>query len=115
MELAQNLLGALLAQKANVPQTLPLEIKGALDSPNVKLGGGGPAGLPVPGLDRLLDKKGAVGDVLRQIIPGAQAPQQAPQQGTTQQGTTQQQAPTQQQPAEQVRPEDVLKQLLRRR
>jgi uncharacterized protein involved in outer membrane biogenesis len=115
VELAQNLLGALLAQKANVPQTLPLEIKGALDSPNVKLGGGGPAGLPVavPGLDRLLDKKGGVGDVLRQIIPGAEAPQQ---QGTTpQQGQAQQQAPTQQQPAEQIRPEDVLKQLLRRR
>ncbi|MDA0675836.1 MAG: hypothetical protein O3A88_05680, partial [Proteobacteria bacterium] len=117
VELAQNLLGALLAQKANVPQTLPLEIKGTLDAPNVRLGGGGPGGLPVPvpGLDRLLERRG-VGDVLRQIVPGAQAPAPpAPQgQAPTQQGQATPPGATEQKP-EPVRPEDVLKQLLRRR
>lgn len=117
--LAQNVLSQLLAQKTNAPQMLPLHIKGPLDAPNVKLDTSRlPAGgIPLPGVDKLLQKKG-IGDVLQQVLPGQQrsGTQGAPQPETPA-PQSQEQPPPQAQPQQQKppRPEDLLKDLFKRR
>jgi len=71
VEMSQNFLGLILNQGQPATTRLPFSIKGNLDAPNVKLDTSKlqGAGLPIPGLDKVLKKKG-IGNILQQIIPG---------------------------------------------
>jgi hypothetical protein len=125
VQLAPNVLTALLAKKTGgaAAQAVPFYVKGRLDAPNVrvdtsKLPGGA---LPVPGVDKLLDKapKG-IGNLLQGVLGGGLQPQDSGQDTTGSQEQPapqpQQQQPQQQQQQKQktIRPEDLLKGLLRR-
>lgn len=71
VEMSQNVLGLILSQGQTAPSILPFSIKGNLDAPNVKLDTSKlqGAGIPIPGLDKVLKKKG-VGNLLQNILPG---------------------------------------------
>ncbi len=118
MRLSQNLVTALLSRTTKTAQTaqvVPFHIKGPLDAPNVKLDLSSlrGVGLRIPGVEKLLRKKG-VGDVLRGVLgvpPDGQPPAQQP-------------APPQAAPPEppppppppeqkKIRPADLLKQLFK--
>ena len=109
MRLAQGVVAGLLARAARVPegpQVLPFHIRGGLDAPAVKLDTGRlqDGGLRLPGLDRLLGKKG-LGLLLQQVLPGAGG----------QGGATPPPPPAEPPPPRQrtLRPEDLLKRLLK--
>ncbi len=118
VEMSQGALGLILNQGQVTATMLPFSIKGNLDAPNVKLDTSKLQGaaLPIPGLDKLLNKKG-VGNILKQIIPGfggssgtsAPAPPPAPSSGTTPP------PPPPPPPAEpqKLKPQDLLKGLLK--
>lgn len=79
---APNLLTAILSAKTKLPKNVPFAVSGALDKPNVKVETAGLAagGVAIPGVDRLLKKKG-VGSVLQGILGGGStSPQQQPSQ-----------------------------------
>jgi uncharacterized protein involved in outer membrane biogenesis len=71
IEMSQNVLGLILNQGQAAVSQIPFSIKGNLDSPNVKLDTSKMqgAGLPIPGLDKILKKKG-IGSILQQLVPG---------------------------------------------
>ncbi|MEQ9558092.1 MAG: AsmA family protein [Rhodospirillales bacterium] len=77
---APNLLSAVLSITTRKGVNVPFTITGKLDAPRIKVDTAslGTGGIPVPGLDKLLKKKG-VGDVLQGILGGGQPQQQAPQ------------------------------------
>ena len=109
IQLSQNLLTAFLAAKTkrNITQRVPFTVKGRLDAPTInldtsKITGGG---LPIPGVDKLLKKapKG-VGAILQGILGGQRQPPPAEPQP--------QQQP---QPQQKITPEDLLKELFKRR
>lgn len=107
IQLAQNVLTQALDKRGRTAQPIPFSIVGALDAPTVKIDTSKmPGGLPIPGADRLLKKKG-VGDVLQGIIGGQ--PDQAPPPKQQQQ----QPPPQQQQQQQKVRPQDLLRGILR--
>ncbi|MEK7820037.1 MAG: hypothetical protein AAB543_02905, partial [Pseudomonadota bacterium] len=109
LQLAQTVLTQALDKRGRTAQPIPFSIVGALDAPTVKIDTSKmPGGLPIPGADRLLKKKG-VGDVLQGIIGGQ--PDQAPSQQQPPQ--QQQQQPPPQQPQQKVRPQDLLRGILR--
>jgi len=123
VKLAQNVLTGLLgrATGGTVPDTVPFQIRGPMDAPNVNIETKGLAagGLPIPGLDKLGEKTG-LGGVLDKLIPGvtggsggsssSSQPQTAPAPGT--------QLPpspsTQQQQQKTLTPQDLLKGLFNR-
>jgi len=125
VKLAQNVLTGLLgrATGGGVPDTVPFQIRGPLDAPNVNIETKGLAagGLPIPGLDKLGEKTG-IGGVLNKLIPGATGgsgssapssqPQTAPAPGTQlpPPPSTQQQ----QQQQKTLTPQDLLKGLFKR-
>ncbi|MEE9196034.1 MAG: AsmA-like C-terminal region-containing protein, partial [Alphaproteobacteria bacterium] len=115
VKLSQNLLTAFLSSrtKRDVTQAVPFTVRGRLDAPTInldtsKLPGGG---LPIPGADRLIKKlpKG-VGGILQGILGGGTP--QPPPEPTQPQPQTQ---PQQQTQPRVIRPEDLLKELFRRR
>jgi uncharacterized protein involved in outer membrane biogenesis len=110
MDLSQNVLTQLLTKKQNALTTLPFRVYGRLDAPNVKLDTSKlKGGLPVPGLDKVIQKKPGVGKLLEQVFPGIVPPQQQ----QPQQEQPQQEQPQQEQQPKKVRPEDVLKDLFK--
>jgi uncharacterized protein involved in outer membrane biogenesis len=114
IQLAPNLLTQLVDKRAQAPQPVPFQVSGVLDAPNVKLDVSKlPAGLPIPGADRLLQKKG-VGKVLEGVLGVPSGQGTAPAQPSQPQAQPQQQQPQpQQQQQRRVRPEDLLKGLFR--
>ena len=103
---AQNVLTQLLSRKVNTQETIPLTIKGTLDSPEIKIGTGNGTSA-IPGAESVLDKlipDNGVGRVLRGVLggPSSSQPQQQqpPSSSTTQQGQPQTQ-PQQQRPSAQ--------------
>ena len=127
VQLEANFLTALLqsGSRTSVTQAVPFTVRGRLDKPTVnldtsKLPGGG---LPIPGIDKLLKKapKG-IGSLLQGILGGG-----VPQQGTGTTGGTaetyppppgSEPPPPPSQPQTQPRritPQDLLKELFRRR
>jgi uncharacterized protein involved in outer membrane biogenesis len=118
VQLGQNVLTALLASRArtDVTQAVPFTVRGRLDKPNInldtsKLPGGA---LPIPGVDKLLKKapKG-VGAILQGILGGG-----VPQQRSQPPPPGSEPPPPQPQPQprqRQITPEDLLKDLFRRR
>lgn len=119
--LSQGFLGQLLNGGKQSTQRLPFRISGRLDSPNVKLDTSllQAAGLPIPGLDKVL-KKNKVGRLLQQIIPGLGGTSSQPSQPSRQSpppapGDTPPPPPQQQQQQQQqkVKPEDLIKGLFR--
>ncbi len=117
VQLAQNLLTAFLSArtKRDVTQAVPFTVRGRLDAPTIKLDTSKlPGGaLPIPGMDKLLKKapKG-VGRILQGILGGGRPP--PPPEPTQPQPQTQKQPQPQPQPRV-IRPEDLLKELFRRR
>lgn len=71
VEMSDNVLVKILNKNQSSPTILPFTIKGKLDAPNVKLDTSklGGLGLPIPGLEKVLKKKG-VGKILNQLLPG---------------------------------------------
>jgi uncharacterized protein involved in outer membrane biogenesis len=71
VEMSQNFLGMVLNKGNTAPSLLPFSIKGNLNAPNVKLDTSKiqGAGLPIPGLDKVLKKKG-IGSLLQKVLPG---------------------------------------------
>ncbi len=113
IQLAPNLLTQLVDKRAQAPQPVPFQVSGVLDAPTVKLDVSKlPAGLPIPGADRLLKKKG-VGKALEGIlgVPGGQ--ETTPSQPSQPQAQPTPQQPQPQQQQRRVRPEDLLKGLFR--
>lgn len=112
IQLAPNLLTQLVDKRAQAPQPVPFQVSGVLDAPTVKLDVSKlPAGLPIPGADRLLKKKG-VGKALEGILGVPSGQETTPTQPQAQ--PTQPQQPQQpQQQQRRVRPEDLLKGLFR--
>ncbi len=107
IQLAQNVLTQILDKSGRTAQPVPFSVVGSLDAPTVRLDTSKlPGGLPIPGVDRLLKKPG-VGDVLQGIIGGQPPSQQQPQPPPQQQQQQQQQ---QQKP---LRPQDLLRGILR--
>jgi hypothetical protein len=122
VQLGQNVLAALLAARTrtNVTQAVPFTVRGRLDSPTInldtsKLPGGA---LPIPGIDKLLKKapKG-IGNILQGILDGG-----FPQQGSGSTTASPPPPPASEPPPpqpppqqRQIRPEDLLKELFRRR
>jgi len=118
VEMSPDILTQILVRKAGGPQLIPFAVWGALDKPNVKvdtskLPAGGVA-LPVPGVDKLLKKKG-VGDLLQGILGGGGSrgpePAPAPTQAAPQpapDGTLPPPPPTTEKKRK-LRPEDLLK------
>jgi len=120
LQLSQNLILQVLVDQKG-PTTIPFQVSGLLDKPNVKLDTSKIAsgGLRIPGgvgkqLDKVLKKKG-VGSVLQQIFPGTRSQQPAPQQQNTGAPPPQEPPPQNQQQQQQSapKPEDLLKNLLR--
>jgi len=110
IQLAQNVLTQILDKSGRAAQPVPFSVVGSLDAPTVRLDTSKlPGGLPIPGADRLLKKPG-VGEVLQGIIGGQPPSQQQPQQQQQQQ---QQQQPPQQQQQKPLRPQDLLRGILR--
>ena len=105
---APNLLSAVLSITTRKGVNVPFSITGQLDAPRIKVDTAslGTGGIPVPGLDKLLKKKG-VGDVLQGILGGGQPQQQAPQPAQPEQ----QQAP-QTEEKKKVTPQDLLRGIL---
>jgi len=124
VQLRQSVLTALLAGKnrTNVTQAMPFTVRGRLDKPTIKLDTSKlPGGaLPIPGIDKLLKKapKG-IGGILKGILGGG-APQQESggATGSPPPPPASEPPPPQPQPQpqqRQIRPEDLLKELFRRR
>ena len=90
---------------------VPFSVSGRLDAPriNVDTAALGTGGIAIPGVDKLLKKKG-VGDVLQGILGGGQ-PQQQQEQPQPQQQQPQQQQQEQPQP---VKPQDLIRGILRK-
>lgn len=118
MRLSENVVTALLSgatKTAQTAQVVPFRIKGPLDAPNIKLDMSGlqGVGLRIPGVEKLLRKKG-IGDVLRGVLgvpPGGQPQEQQP-------APPQVQAPPPEPPPpppeqKKIRPSDLLKQLFK--
>ncbi len=109
LDLNQNLLARYLTRNTSkVPTKLPFQVTGPLDAPNVKLETAalGGQGLPIPGLNKLIEKQPGVGSVLQQLLPGVLGTPAPPQ--------PQQQAPQpQQEPQKPPKPEDLLRGLLK--
>ena len=105
---APNLLSAVLSITTRKGVNVPFSITGQLDAPRIKVDTAslGTGGIPVPGLDKLLKKKG-VGDVLQGILGGGQPQQQVPQPAQPEQ----QQAP-QTEEKKKVTPQDLLRGIL---
>ena len=90
IQMAQNVLTQALDKRGRTTQPIPFSIAGALDAPSVKIDTGKAGGVAIPGTDKLLRR------------PGDPAPTQQQQQ---------QQQPQQQQ--QKVRPQDLLRGILR--
>lgn len=105
---APNLLSAVLSITTRKGVNVPFTVTGKLDAPRIKVDTAslGTGGVPVPGLDKLLKKKG-VGDVLQGILGGGQQQQPAPQPAQPEQ----QQAP-QTEEKKKVTPQDLLRGIL---
>ena len=119
VRLAENALTNIIARAAKTqqaPRILPFRIKGRLDAPTVKLDTSRLGPIPIPGVEKLLEKapKG-VGAILQQIIPGLGGqPQQQPQQQQPQQpGTAPPPPPPPPPPEQKFKPQDLLKGLLK--
>ena len=119
VEMSQSALGLILNQGQVKATMLPFSIKGNLDAPKVKLDTSKLQGaaLPIPGLDKLLNKKG-VGTILKQIIPGfggssAPAPQPAPQPAPSSGNTPPPPPPPPPAEPQKLKPQDLLKGLLK--
>jgi uncharacterized protein involved in outer membrane biogenesis len=102
---APNLLSAVLSITTRKGVNVPFTVTGKLDAPRIKVDTAslGTGGVPVPGLDKLLKKKG-VGDVLQGILGGGQ--QQQPAQPQAEQPA----APTEEK--KKVTPQDLLRGIL---
>jgi uncharacterized protein involved in outer membrane biogenesis len=118
VEMSQNFLGLILNKGQATPSLLPFSIKGNLDAPNVKLDTSKlqGAGLPIPGLDKVLKKKG-IGNILQQIIPGlggstSSQPTSPPPSTSTGNTPPPPPPPPPSQP-QQLKPQDLLKGLLK--
>jgi len=116
VQLSQNFLTALISRQTrrDVTQSVPFRVRGRLDAPNInldtsKLTGGG---LPIPGADKLLKKlPQGVGGVLQGILGGGTG-----QQGTTSGPTPNEPPPPQPQQQQQtITPQDLLRDLFKRR
>lgn len=102
---APNLLSAVLSITTRKGVNVPFSITGKLDAPRIKVDTAslGTGGIPVPGLDKLLKKKG-VGDVLQGILGGSATEQPA-------QSEEQKTAP-QTEEKKKVTPQDLLRGIL---
>lgn len=113
----QGLLGAVLSGVAKIPSTIPFQLTGDIDKPNVKIqsfsgaGSAGGNGITIPGLEKLEKKAPGVGSLLQGILGGGKTQQTAP----TPQSDTGGTPPAQQQPQQQqkVNPADLLKKLFK--
>jgi len=116
--MSQSFLGQILNKGNQSTQRLPFRVSGRLDSPNVKLDTSKlqAAGLPVPGLDKIL-KKNKVGRVLQQIIPGfggtSRQPSQPSQPPPPPAPGDTPPPPPEQQPQRKATPEDLIKGIFR--
>ncbi len=112
----QGILGTVLSNVARMPSTIPFQVTGDIDKPNVKIqsftgaGSAGGGGIKIPGLDKLEKKAPGVGGLLQGILGGGSAPKQTapvPQSGNE---------PPAQQPQQQQQkkldPADLLRKLL---
>ena len=112
VDLSQSFLSQVLSQGSPSTTAVPFSIKGRLDAPTVKLDTSKllTSGLPIPGIDKLLKKKG-VGSLLQSVLPGLGG---SPQPGNAPppSGNEPPPPPPSSQPR-QVQPQDLLKGLLK--
>lgn len=126
IDLSENLIGILLTEKGK-NNTMPFEVTGLIDAPNVKVDTGSMpgSGIRIPGGDKLLGKEG-LGGLLQKVIPtpksstSGTAPTPSPSTTTTTTGdrpppprtsdsTTSSPPPPPNQQRQEVRPEDLIK------
>ncbi|MEX0694278.1 MAG: AsmA family protein [Rhodospirillales bacterium] len=119
----QGLLGAVLSNVARIPTSIPFQVTGNIDKPNVKIqsfsgaGSAGGQGIAIPGLDKLEKKVPGVGGLLQGILGGGNTsgsggttPQQ---QQPAPQPQQQQEQPAPQPQQQKIDPADILKQLFK--
>ncbi|MEQ8507179.1 MAG: AsmA family protein [Rhodospirillales bacterium] len=106
---APSLLSAAFSIATRKGINVPFSVTGKLDAPRIKVDTSsmGTGGIPVPGLDKLLKKKG-VGDVLQGILGGGQTQQQAPPESPSQTET----APESQEQKKSIKPQDLIRGIL---
>ncbi|MEQ8228595.1 MAG: AsmA family protein [Rhodospirillales bacterium] len=103
---APSLLSAAFSIATRKGINVPFSVTGKLDAPRIKVDTSsmGTGGIPVPGLDKLLKKKG-VGDVLQGILGGGQTQQQAPSESPAQTEP----APQPQEQKKPITPQDLIR------
>lgn len=90
LSMDQGLIGSLLTNLVRIPSTVPFQVTGDIDKPDVKIkafsgaASQGGSGIKVPGLDKLEKKIPGVGGLLQGLLGGGQkAPAPAPNSGDT--------------------------------
>ncbi|MDP4795887.1 MAG: hypothetical protein NWR87_03155, partial [Rhodospirillales bacterium] len=115
----QGLLGAVLSGVAKIPSTIPFQLTGDIDKPNVKIqsfsgaGSAGGNGITIPGLEKLEKKAPGVGSLLQGILGGGKTQQTAPTPQSDTGGTPPAQQQPQPQQQQKVNPADLLKKLFK--
>lgn len=117
VDLSQNFVGQVLNQGTQTSTAVPFSIRGRLDAPTIKLDTSKllSGGLPIPGLDKVLKKKG-VGSVLQNLLPGlgGATQTQQPAGGTPPPpGNEPPPPPPPSTQPQKIKPEDLLKGLLK--
>lgn len=102
----QGFLGTVLSNVVRVPSSIPFQVTGNIDKPNVKIQSfngstsQGGEGIAIPGLDKLEKKAPGVGGLIQGILGGGKSEEQKTE-------------PTEQQPPQQQQEKNPLNQLLR--
>ena len=115
VDLSQNFISQVLNQGAPTSTAVPFSIRGRLDAPTIKLDTSKllTSGLPIPGLDKVLKKKG-IGSLLQNVLPGLGGGTQQPQQPAPDSPPPPGSEPPPPSPQQQqIQPKDLLKGLLK--
>lgn len=112
--LDQGVIGGILANVVRIPNSIPFQVTGNIDKPNVKIQSIGAAdggGIQIPGLKKLEEKIPGVGGLIQGILGGGSSSSSGSSTPPSQGGGSE--PPAQQPPAQQQQPVNPAEKLLR--